>query len=114
MESLKVIARFKLQSGKFDEFKILESECIKEVEDKDQGTLEYDWYYDEHQQECIILESYQDSESLLEHLGHVGEQLSKMMEIASFSAEIFGKPSEALLKATRGLDIKVYHFSDGI
>lgn len=114
MKSLKVIARFNIKSGNIQTFKKLEAECITEVEEKDHGTLQYDWYYDGQETECVVLEAYQSSEALLEHLSHVGEQLGKMMEIADFSAEIYGEPSSELLKATEGLNIKIYGYSDGI
>jgi len=80
------------------------------------GTLQtaLSWYFDESQKECVLRETYPDSNALLTHLGNIGELFGKLVALGDFSAEVYGQPSEELLQATTGLNIKVYTFFQGI
>jgi quinol monooxygenase YgiN len=44
MSKIKVVARLKIYEGKFDEFRALAAECRRIEQEKDQGTLQYDWF----------------------------------------------------------------------
>ena len=114
MNNLQVTARYKIYSGKAAEFKKLAEECIPIVKGKDKDTLQYDWYLNDEQTECVLRETYPDSKALLVHLGNIGDLFGKLIALGDFSAEIYGKPSDDLLNAIRGLDIKVYSFYQGI
>lgn len=113
MNNLQVTARFKVHDGKMAEFKMIAEECISIVKAKDKNTLQYDWYLDDAQTEIVLMEAYPDSNGLLAHLGNIGELFGKLLALADFSAELYGTPSEELLKATSGLKIKVYSFYQG-
>ena len=108
MSEIKVVARLKIHKGKFDEFKALAAECRRIVKEKDQGTLQYDWFFNEDQHECVVLERYQDSNALLDHMGNLGETLGQLLSTGDFSAEVFGTPSTELLNASEGLDVIVF------
>ena len=88
--------------------------CLSIVKAKDKDTLQYDWYFDGSQTECVVREKYPDSKALLVHLGNIGELFGKLVALGEFSAEVYGEPSEELLQATKGLNIKVYTFYQGI
>ena len=49
------------------EFKRQVAEYIKQVKDKDIGTLQADWFISSDKTECEIRESYARSESALAH-----------------------------------------------
>jgi viroplasmin and RNaseH domain-containing protein len=51
--NLQVTARYKIHSGKVEEFKKVAEECLTIVKEKDRDTLQYDWYFNEEQTECI-------------------------------------------------------------
>lgn len=114
MNNLQITARFQIHSGKLAEFKKIAEECHSIVKAKDKDTLQYDWYFDESQTECVIRESYTDSNALLAHLGNIGELFGQLVALGNFSAEVYGQPSEKLLQATTGLNIKLYTFFQGI
>ena len=84
------------------------------VREKDSGTLQYDWFFNEDQSECVLLECYRDSEVFLEHMANLGETLHALFSISDVSAEVFGNPSEALLNAAAGIDIKLYSHFQGL
>ena len=114
MSKLQIIARYQIHDGKLDEFKELAKECLSVVKAKDKDTIQYDWYFHEEQSECVIIESYSDSNALLTHIGNLGDMFGKFMALGDLSAEIYGQPSEELLNATSGLNVKVYTFYQGL
>jgi quinol monooxygenase YgiN len=115
MTELHVTARFSIHEGKFEEFEALAEQCIQIVRDQDTGgTLQYDWFFNEDHDECVVLERYRDSAAVLEHIGHVGEALPALMEVSDLVLEVFGSPSPELVEASSGLAPKVYHFHSGI
>ena len=114
MNTLKIIARWKIHDGKLEEFKSMAEECLSIVKEKDQHTLQYDWYFNQDQTECVLREEYTDSDALLAHLGNIGDLFGKLLAIADFSGEIYGEPSDELLQATAGLNPKVYSFYRGL
>src|SRR5688500_16819389 len=114
MHRLQVTAYWRIHEGQLDEFKKRAEEGHSIVKAKDKDTLVFDWYFNEDLTECVIIETYTDSNALLAHLGNLGDMLGKLLEVADFEAEVYGSPSEELLKATAGLKIKVYSFYQGL
>jgi quinol monooxygenase YgiN len=114
MSNLQITARYQIHNGKLEEYKKLAEECLSLVKAKDKDTLQFDWYFDEEQTECVLRETYPDSNALLAHLGNIGELLGKLLAVGDFSAEVYGQPSDELLKATSGLKLKVYTFYQGL
>ncbi len=114
MEQIKATALFKIKEGKLEEFKQLIPVLISIVKEKDPGTLTYDWYLNEDNMECTVLETYADSQVVLAHAGNVGEQLQKMTELADLSLELYGNPNEELRNAIEGLAPKIYSFFSGL
>jgi quinol monooxygenase YgiN len=88
------IARFTFHEGKVDDFKRLSEQCMEIVRTKDNGTLQYDIYFNDDESEAIAIERYRDSEALIEHLAHLGDDLmAAMMATASVHGETLGEPS---------------------
>lgn len=114
MKQIKANALFRIKEGKLDEFKQLIHEFISAVKGKEPGNLYYDWYLNEERRECIVLEAYADSNAVLAHAANVGHLLQKTAEISDLSLEVYGKPSEELLMAIKGMNIKIYPFFAGI
>ncbi len=42
-------------------------------------------------------------------MGNLGDTLGELLSLCDLSLEIFGSPSEDLLNALKGTDIKYYH-----
>ena len=114
MNRLQIAARWKIHEGQLIEYKKRAEQCLSIVKAKDKDTLVFDWYFNEDQTECVIIETYPDSNALLVHLGNLGDLFGKLLEVADFEAEVYGSPSEELQKATAGLKIKVYSFYQGL
>jgi len=101
-------ARFKIHAGKVDEFKRLSRLCMESARSKDTGTLEYDVFLSDDQSEGVVHERYRDSESLLQHIANLGELMAAIMKVASFTGEICGTPSPALVTAFEGTGVRLF------
>lgn len=108
MNAIQVTARGTIHEGKLDEFKTLAAQCMQIVRERDSGTLRYDWFLNEAQTECVVREDYKDSDALLKHVANIGATLGALLAVGDWSFEILGAPSPELLKASEGLQIKVY------
>lgn len=116
MKKIQLSAKFEIQKGKLEEFKKIAAECMAIVKEKEagKGALQYDWFFNPDQTECIVRETYADSNAVLTHMGNVGEPLGRILGISNFSLEVYGNPSEELQKAAAGLGPKVYAFNQGL
>lgn len=108
-DDIRIIAILDVHAGKWDAFKKIAAECKQAVEAKDKGTLQYDWFYNDAQTECIVIEHYIDSDAVLEHSANAGEILGRLAQVSTLSLEIYGKPSEKLKKALAGKKVTFYN-----
>ena len=108
MTEIRGIARNKIHPDKLEEFKRLAQKCMESVRTKDSGTLQYDFYFNADQSECIVYERYRDSDALLEHVANLGDLMGAMMQVSSISGEILGTPSPKLKQAVEGAGVQVY------
>jgi quinol monooxygenase YgiN len=90
------IVRFKFHEGKFEEFKRLSAQCMEIVLTKDTGTLQYDTYFNDDQTECIVVERFKDSKSLIEHGANLADLMEAILATGSVSGELLGEPSAEL------------------
>ncbi|EKE10883.1 MAG: hypothetical protein ACD_15C00186G0002 [uncultured bacterium] len=105
---IQTIARLKIYDGKLEEFKRLASQCLEVVRKKDTGTLQYELYFNEDQTECVVLERYRDSESLLEHHKNMGKLMDALLETCTGSGEVCGKATPELAKALEGSPVRLF------
>ena len=108
MDTIRVTARATIQDTNVDEFKKLAADCLRIVQNKDSGTLQYDWFLNQDQTECIVLENYKDSDAVLEHVGNLGATFGALLAVADWTFEVFGNPSQKLVEAVSTLSVKAY------
>lgn len=108
MSEIQGIARQKIHPGKLDEFKRLAAECMRSAREKDTGTLQYDFYFNADESECIVYERYRDSAALLEHTQNLGDLMGKVMAICTTTGEVLGEPSPELAKGLAECGVPVY------
>ncbi|MCA6074895.1 putative quinol monooxygenase [Fulvivirga sedimenti] len=114
MTEIQVIAHLNIKPGKIDEFKTLAHSCIEMVKQKDKGTLQYDWYFNENNTVCIVHERYINAEAGLQHIANLGELVVALFELCDMSFDIFGSPTQELKNALEGMNITYYEFAAGI
>jgi quinol monooxygenase YgiN len=114
MNHLQVTARIKIHDGKLNEFKELAAQCCAAVKQNEPGALQYDWFFNEDETECVVRERYADSHAVFAHLGNVGELLGKIQQIGDMTIEVYGNPSPELRAATAGMNLRIYPFFQGL
>jgi len=108
MKQIQATALLKIHEGKLNEFKSIAEKCMQSVREKDTGTLKYDWFINKDQTLCEVREKYKDSDAVLQHMGKLGDTLGELLTISDISLEVFGSPSDKLMDALQGLEIKFY------
>jgi hypothetical protein len=114
MESLQVSATFPAIAPEHAaEFKQLAAEALELVQ-SEPGTLQYDWFFSPDGTRCVVRETYANSDAVLEHLGHVGPMLGRMVELGGgLELDIFGAPSKAVSEALAAMNPNMYEYSQG-
>jgi len=114
MQNIQITAKFKIHSGKVEEFKKIAAQCVPAVKANETGALQYDWFFNPGETECVVRETYSDSNAVLAHMGNIGTLLGQLLAMSDFDLEVFGNLSEELKNAAAGLNPKVYSFYQGL
>ncbi len=114
INKLQISTIFKIPQGKLELFKQFAAESIRLTSERDTGTLKQDWFISNDQTEGIICEEYKNSEAVLEHMVNMSELRELSSNFSWDHANVYGDPSPELLEATKGADIRVYSFSQGL
>lgn len=108
MNALQVTARLTIHEGKLEQFKTLAAQCMRLVNERDSGTFQYDWFFNADETECVVLETYKDSEAVLEHIANLGETIGAVLGVCNMQLEVYGSPSAELVKAAAALSPQIY------
>jgi quinol monooxygenase YgiN len=108
MSALQVTARLKIHEGKLAEFKEVAAQCMQSVREKDSGTLQYDWFFNADETECVVRETYRDSDAVFEHIGNLGDTMGALLSVCDMDLEVYGSPSAELVAATAEMAPKLY------
>ncbi|MBK9261902.1 MAG: antibiotic biosynthesis monooxygenase [Polyangiaceae bacterium] len=90
MIEIQVVAKFAIKDGNLDEFKRVANEAMAIVREKEAGTLAYDWYFDDENTTCVVIQRYSSPAALLHHIRHVSGHLAELSKLASRSIEVYG------------------------
>lgn len=114
MEQLQVTATFpRIAGDDLSEFKRLAGEALELTAD-DPGMLQYDWFFSHDESKCVVRETYADSDAVLTHIGLLGDLLGRVIELGGgVQIEVFGNPSDTLVKATEALQPTIYSYFQG-
>jgi quinol monooxygenase YgiN len=109
-------AEFTFSEGKIKEYKKLLKEMSNLVEANEPETIDYQFYFDESETRCIVLETYRDPEAVFVHmvgiaLNPVPPKIHEIFQITRF--EVYGAVSKKLRKAMEGLNPKAYFLYTG-
>ena len=78
------------------------------------GTLEYDWFFNADETQCVVRETFADSDAALAHMANAGARLGRLVELGGgVRIELFGNPSPELRAALVAFDPPVYAFAQG-
>ena len=112
--AIQFVIEFIPGEGKMDHMKKVLTTAIETVEQKDQGALSYEFFFDEAETKLYAVERYIDADAALAHLGLVAEILPKLLEVAQVNRfQVFGNPSEGLVQALAPLGVQVLEYWNG-
>jgi quinol monooxygenase YgiN len=114
MSQLQITASFTIHDGKLDEFKKAAEACMASVREKDTGTSQYDWFFNDDQSVCVVREAYASSEAVLGHIGNLGDLMGQLLGTADMDLEVFGDVSAELKEAAAGLSPRYYSLFQAI
>jgi quinol monooxygenase YgiN len=109
MGELQGIVRFRFHPGKVDEFKRLSAECLEIVKAKDDGTLQYDTFFNADESEAIVLERFRDSDALILHGQNMAPLMDAITATGDVSGELLGDPSEPLRAQLADSPVGLFH-----
>ena len=103
------IARFTFHDGGAEEFTRLSRVCLDIVRAQDTGTLQNDVYLNAEHFEAIVVERYEDSAALGQHLAHIGPELmAAVSATGSVRGVLLGAPSEQIVAGLEGSPVQVF------
>src|SRR5215207_9405935 len=108
MGELQGIVRFRFHPGKVEDFKRLSAECLEVVKAKDDGTLQYDTYFNDDESESIVLERFRDADALILHSQNMAPLMESIMATGSVSGELLGDLNEELRAQMAGSPVGLF------
>ncbi|HZA62946.1 MAG TPA: hypothetical protein VE573_08760 [Nitrososphaeraceae archaeon] len=94
-----------IEEGKKEEYKKLIQDMSRAVEANEPDTINYRFYLNESETECIVWETYANSEAVLVHINGVASQtiLPKVHSVSRISKlDVYGNPSKELQMVLTG------------
>ncbi|TDQ18881.1 antibiotic biosynthesis monooxygenase [Algoriphagus boseongensis] len=113
MKKIHLTARFHIHPGKEAEFKGLIPTCVAKVKAEEPGVERYQWFLNPEGTICHVLETYSDSEAVLNHMINMGELLGRLMGMSTLEGELYWDLSDQLKDAASGLPLKTFSFLEG-
>ncbi len=111
---VKYLIEFSLQDGQQEAFKKMTSELIATVKAAENGTLNYQFYFNEGETKCCVMEEYIDSRAMLLHLENVAPALVEVLKISSITRlEFFGPLSTEARIAAASFGASFYNAYGG-
>jgi quinol monooxygenase YgiN len=109
MNRIQVSAKFaNVPRANLAQFKNVAAEAV-EITNGESGVLQYDWFFNDDETVCVVLETYRDSAALLAHIATLGEVFDRLVQVGGgCELEMFGDPSDGLRHATAGLGSSVF------
>ena len=87
---IEIYTKFKIQQGKLDLFKKRATAVLDIVKDRDPGTLRYDWFYDNDNNECIAMDTYKNAPAMFAHMKNCHEAHAKLLDCSELTNRFLG------------------------
>ena len=108
-ETLTVVIKSAIKLGKAAELKEILSEVIAHCKATEPGMLQYDWYINADESECLVIEQYASSDDLLFHFGNYADWRPKMDECREMrEVNLLGSLSEKLQELLSRANPNIY------
>ena len=112
-----IVPEFQLSigEGNLEDFKAFVNRMIEITKANEPNTLVYEWYINADGTECHLLETFEDSDAFMAHLGNVGHMFDTLFTYATVTrAKIYGDPSAELKQSLDPLGVEYFGHFNGI
>jgi quinol monooxygenase YgiN len=108
-------AEVTIEEGKVEEYKKLVQDMSRAVEANEPDTINYQFYLNKAETECIVWETYASSEAVFAHINGIASQTILLRFIMSKISrlDVYGNPGEELQKALRSIGPQTYNLFAG-
>jgi quinol monooxygenase YgiN len=109
-------AEVTIEEGKVEEYKKLVQDMSRAVKANEPDTINYQFYLNKAETECVVWETYANSEAVFAHINGVASQtiLPKIHSVSKISRlDVYGNPSVELQKALRSIGPQTYNLFAG-
>lgn len=104
------IGHFKIDPTNLAEYKRLCAEAMQITLAKDPGTLQYDLFFNADGSECVFIERFKDSASLMAHIANLGDLFGTIVDkVTVIHGAVLGNVSPELKAALASGPVK--HFA---
>ena len=85
----------KIRPGKLEAFRAIVREQIESAA-REEGTLQYEWYFNADNTVCHTYERYRDSDAVIAHAGTFGSRFAeRFLQLCDpIDLEVYGSPNE--------------------
>jgi quinol monooxygenase YgiN len=105
-----------IESSKIAECKKLVQEMVKVVEANEPDVINYEYYLNNVETSCVIIETYKNSDAAHAHLKGIASQtiLPKIFNISRITRfDVYGDPGEELQKVLTAFGVQLYKLFAG-
>lgn len=106
-DRIRMVAEFTIKPENLAAFKRLVEQIVDLVTRNEPGALSYEWFFNDDESVCTILEVYKDVQAVNTHMANVGATLNEIMTVAPMTLlHVFGavpdemKPTVASMGGT--------------
>jgi quinol monooxygenase YgiN len=109
METIQIIATFTaIAPENLERFKATVIEA-SELVASEEGTLEYSYYLNTDETQCLMIEKYASPEALMAHMGNVGHLMGPLFGTGgSVDVNVLGDAPAVLIEATKDFQPTLY------
>jgi len=109
------IIELDVKEEKIDKATALMEKMVEAAKANEEGTLHYEWFFNDDKTTCHIYERYENSEAVLTHLQNLNEHFIDdfMGAFEPKKLNVYGDPSDDAREALDGLGAQYFAFSNG-
>ncbi len=90
-DRIRMVAEFTIKPENLAAFKRLVGQLVDLVTRNEPGALSYEWFFNDDESVCTILEVYKDVQAVNAHMADVGPTLNEIMAVAPMTMlKVFG------------------------
>lgn len=113
-ESIQVYTKFHIHPGEAENFQRIALQLLDIVKEKDAGTPRYDSFYNPDLTECVLMDTYADTNGMYSHMRHCAKVHHELTDRSTMTVEFLGLPPPAAMKGIASFNPYILIFHRGL